>query len=73
MAVETQATPRGEGVGKTGRTPVARVRDMPHPHAPEHSLLLHNDRLSAERRLAARIADALLRGDKVIGRLMARR
>jgi anti-anti-sigma factor len=39
---------------------------MPRPHSPEHALLLHNDRLSAERRLAARIADALQRGDKVI-------
>ena len=39
---------------------------MARPHSPEHSLLLHDDRLSGERRLAARIADALHRGDKVI-------
>jgi anti-anti-sigma factor len=39
---------------------------MLRPHAPEHSVLLQDDRLSAERRLAARIADALHRGDKVV-------
>ena len=51
---------------RRSRHAVTNLRDMPRPHSPEHSLLLHDDRLSAERRLAARIADALHRGDKVI-------
>jgi anti-anti-sigma factor len=39
---------------------------MLRPHAREHALVLTGDRLSAQRRVAARIADALQRGDKVI-------
>jgi GAF domain-containing protein len=39
---------------------------MHRPHSPAHTLLLHDDQLSAERHLAARIADGLHRGDRVI-------
>lgn len=43
---------------------------MPTSHAragmPEHSLFLHQDAASAQRRLVSRVADALQRGEKVI-------
>ena len=39
---------------------------MLRPQRPQHALVLHDDRTSAERRVAALVADALHRGDKVI-------
>ena len=63
---ETHHTPRGEASAGSHAERLANLRTMPRQPTPQHTLLLHDQPESTERLLAARIADALHRGDKVI-------